>query len=245
MSIPQPPWTSTGKKMESKCRKALFDFSMLDHTAGLAIALSGGKDSLSLLFMLKAILGRGFPDLPLTALHVSGEFSCGASLDSGFLQTICNGLRVPLLISEPEKREEKTLACYSCSRERRKLLFNAAKKKNISTIAFGHHQDDSIQTLLLNLLHKGEFAAMLPKILMRDYQVTIIRPLIYIPEQEITTFAKQYGFARVTCRCPVGSRSKRSTVKQLLTQIEEVFPHASSNLALASHTYGSKKAMKL
>jgi len=216
---------------------------MLDDTKGIAVALSGGKDSLSLLFMLKAILGRGFPDLPLTALHVSGEFSCGASLDATFLQSICKELDIPLLISQSEQKRD-TLACYRCSRERRRLLFDAAKKRDVSTIAFGHHRDDSTQTLLLNLLHKGEFAAILPKLHMQNYQVTIIRPLIYVPEQEIATFAKHCGFARITCRCPLGNCSKRSEVKQLLKQMETVFPHANSNLARAAHLYGSTKAMR-
>ena len=78
-----------------------------------------------------------------------------------------------------------------------------------TTIAFGHHQDDSAQTLLLNLLHKAEFAGNLPKVPMHDYGITIIRPMIYVDEDSLRTFAKQYGFARITCQCPVGQKSKR------------------------------------
>lgn len=240
--LPSPPWTGKGKKIESMCRKALFDFSLLDQANGVAVALSGGKDSLSLLFMLKAILGRGFPSLRLIAVHVEGEFSCGASVHESFLRGICRELNIPLLIRQSTQKRE-TLACYRCSRERRKLIFEAAKSEGISTVAFGHHQDDSSQTLLLNLLHKGEFAANLPKVPMYDYGVTIIRPLIYVPEKEIKQFATQYGFSRITCQCPVGQRSKRVVVKGLLKLMEEEFPNAGSNLAYAARLYGLKKAM--
>lgn len=243
LPIARPPWTKLGKKLESMCRKALFEFNLLDGVDRLAIALSGGKDSLALLFLLKAILGKGFPEIPLHAIHVTGEFSCGASVQEGFIKQICAELNVPLTICcSTQKRE--TLACYRCSRERRRLIFDAAKDVGAKTVAFGHHRDDSVQTLLLNLLHKGEFAANLPKVPMHDYGVTIIRPFIYVAEKEIIEFAKLHGFARITCKCPVGQDSKRQVVKQALKRIEEDFPNASQNLAQAAMQYGSKKALE-
>src|SRR6202035_5836680 len=130
------------------------------------------------------------------------------------------------------------LECYGCSRERRRLLFNAAKELRIETIAFGHHQDDNAQTLLMNLLHKGEFAGMLPKLRMHDYGVTIIRPLTYIAENDIRTFATQYGFLRIMCRCPVGQNSLRKKVDSMLSEIEDIFPNARANIAGASLKYG-------
>lgn len=240
--IAQPPWTALGKELESRLRKALFDFSMLDKgVEKVAIALSGGKDSLALLFMLHAIRGRGFPMFEIHAIHVDGEFSCGAGVDAGFLGAICRELGVNLIFrSSTQKREE--LECYRCSRERRTLIFNAAKEVGATTIAFGHHRDDSAQTLLLNLFHKAEFAANLPKVHMHDYGVTIIRPLIYIDEESIRTFANHYGFSRISCGCPVGQKSKRKAVDQLLKEIEVHFPHVRSNLAKAGIMYGSDKA---
>lgn len=245
MKIPiaRPPWTKKGKVLESMCRKALFEFSLLEGANGVAVALSGGKDSLTLLFLLRAILSKGFPDLPLIAIHVGGEFSCGASVHSSFLEGICQELKVPLILRTSTQKRE-TLACYRCSRERRRLIFEAAKEAGITTIAFGHHRDDSTETLLLNLLHKGEFAANLPKVPMYHYGVTIIRPLIYVAEKEIIEFAKCYGFARITCQCPVGQQSKRQVIKELIAQIEEEFPNAASNLALAAQKYGSEKALE-
>jgi len=238
-----PPWTQIGKKIESTTRKALFDFQLLEGATGLSIALSGGKDSITLLIMLKAILGRGFPDLPLHAIHVTGEFSCGASVQESFLRGICDKLEVPLTIRESKQKLE-TLACYRCSRERRKLIFEAAKEVGSPIVAFGHHEDDSIQTLLMNLLHKGEFAANLPKVPMHDYGVTIIRPLLYVPEKAIYEFAKLHGYARITCQCPVGQDSKRMEVKNLLKDMEAIFPNAQTNLAQAALKYGSTKALE-
>ncbi len=240
--IAKPPWTALGKELESAMRKALFDFSMLEKgVEKVAVALSGGKDSLSLLFLLHAIRGRGFPPFEIHAVHIDGEFSCGAGIDSAFLGAICRELGVNLIHrSSTQKREH--LECYRCSRERRSLIFEAAKEVGATTIAFGHHRDDSAQTLLLNLLHKAEFAANLPKVPMRDYGVTIIRPLIYIDEESLRSFAKWYGFARISCQCPVGQHSKRKVVKQILTEIETHFPHARSNLAKAGLLYGSDKA---
>lgn len=243
MTIPiaRPPWTALGKRLESTFRKALFDFDMLKDVSKLAIALSGGKDSLTLLFLIKAIAGRGFPSLDLYAIHVSGEFSCGAGVDESYLKAICDELGVQFMTCHSTQKLE-TLECYSCSRERRRLLFDAAKSVGATTIAFGHHRDDQIQTLLMNLLHKAEFAGNLPKITMHEYGVTIIRPLIYIAEQDIRTFAQQQGFARIMCRCPVGQHSMRKTVDTLLSEIEEKFPNARENLAKAGLMYGSQKA---
>lgn len=241
LPVAAPPWTGLGKKIESMCRKAMFDFKLLENVEKVAIALSGGKDSLTLLFMLCAIRGRGFGNFEIAAIHVGGEFSCGAGLGKGYLEKICERLGV-VYVEKTSEQKERTLECYSCSRERRSLIFQAAKDLGMTTIAFGHHRDDSIQTLMMNLLHKAEFSANLPKVEMFDYGVTIIRPLIYISEKEIKEFAKLYGFARITCQCPVGQNSMRKKVDGLISHIEEFFPNARENLAQASRNYGSDKA---
>lgn len=245
MTIPiaQPPWTGLGKRLESATRKALYDYNMLEGVNKVAIALSGGKDSLTLLFLLKAISGKGFPELDIHAVHVSGEFSCGAGVNMGYLKGICDALGVNLIVRESTQKLE-TLECYSCSRERRTMLFEAAKSVGATTIAFGHHRDDNAQTILMNLLHKGEFAGNLPKLTMHDYGVTIIRPLIYVNERDIKTFSQQQGFLRITCRCPVGQTSMRRKVDDLLNEIEELYPNARENIAKAGLLYGSDKASR-
>jgi tRNA 2-thiocytidine biosynthesis protein TtcA len=243
LPIASPPWTALGRKMESLCRKALYDFSLIEGEEKIGIALSGGKDSLTLLYLLKAISGRGFPPFSLHAFHVQGEFSCGSSIDKNFLSSICSALSVPITFCTSTQTLEK-LECYSCSRERRSLIFHAAKQEGCKVIAFGHHRDDSIQTLLMNLLHKAEFAAILPKVPMYDYGITIIRPLLYISEQEIRDFAKLHDFHRITCQCPVGQHSLRKQTENLISQIEETFPNARQNLFQASLEYASDKAIR-
>lgn len=243
LPIARPPWSGLGKRLESATRKALYDFKMLDGVSKIAVALSGGKDSLSLLFLLKAISGRGFPPLEIHAIHVHGEFSCGAGVNLDYLRAICRELDVNFVVCESTQKLE-TLECYSCSRERRRLLFDAAKEVGAKTIAFGHHRDDNAQTVLMNLLHKGEFAGNLPKIVMADYGVTIIRPLIYISEQQIRTFAEQHKFARIMCQCPVGQNSMRRQVDRLLDHIEPLYPNVRANIARAGLLYGSDKASR-
>ena len=240
--VARPPWTKLGRRLESMCRKAVYEFDLLQGVKKLGIALSGGKDSLTLLYLLKAMAGRGVPNLELYAIHISGAFSCGAGISEGFLRGICQELEVTFLACSSKQEEEK-LECYSCSRERRKLIFESAKNAGIDTVAFGHHRDDSVQTLLMNLLHKGEFAAMLPKVPMHDYGVTIIRPLIYISEEEIREFAQMYGFSRLVCQCPIGQKSMRKKTKELIAQLEKQFPNARGNLSDASLKYGAQKAV--
>ena len=243
LPIASPPWNKRGKRLESMIRKALYEHQMLVGASKIAIALSGGKDSLTLLFMLKAILGRGFPALDLCAIHVGGEFSCGAGIQESYLRSICRQLDVDF-VSCVSTQKRETLECYSCSRERRRLIFDASKQEGATTIAFGHHRDDHAQTLLLNLLHKGEFAGNLPKIEMVDFGVTIIRPLIFAEEVEIGHFAKENGFARITCQCPVGQNSMRKQVDRLLNEMEVLFPNVRANVAHAGFLYGSDKARK-
>jgi len=214
---------------------------MIDGPLKIAIALSGGKDSLTLLYMLKKITGRGFPDFSIEAIHIAGEFSCGAGISLQFLHQVCQNLEVPLhIVTTTHEAKE----CYSCSRDRRRHLFTKAKEIGATTIAFGHHRDDSIQTLLMNLLHKGEFAANLPRVPMVHYGVTIIRPLILASEEEIIAFSKEKGYLRLTCQCPIGQNSLRRQVKDLLGEIEVLYPNAKTNLAYAGLTYGSHKALE-
>jgi len=234
-------FSGLGKRLESVFRKALFDFSMIEDEK-IAVALSGGKDSLSMLYFLNKISGRGFKKLDIHAIFIDGEYTCGASILSTDLEKICDELGVTFH-KVFQKQDLENLSCYPCSRRRRTLLFEKAKELGIKTIAFGHHKEDNIETLLLNLLHKAEFSALMPKIDMKDYGVTIIRPLIYISEDEIIRFSKQQGFYRISCQCPFGQNSKRVHVKSLLKEMEKVFPNTRNNIAYAANKYGSKKPL--
>lgn len=240
--LAQPPWTGLGARLESLCRKALLEFSLLENAPKISVALSGGKDSLTLLYLLKAISGRGVPPFKLVAIHVAGNFSCGASLGEKFLKPLCDQIDVPLIICQSKETAEEDLQCYSCSRERRRLIFEAAKAADAPVIAFGHHRDDAVETMLMNLLHKAEFAGNLPKVPMHAYGVTLIRPLLFVTEEEIRSFAQMYGFHRIVCQCPVGQRSLRRKTKELLSDIQSIYPNARTNLFQAMLAFGSTKA---
>lgn len=242
--FPTRPWSGTFRKLESATRKALFEFSMIEGISRLAVAVSGGKDSLTLLSLLHAICGRGTQPIELVCLHISGDFSCGASVSRNLLTSLCEEQKIPLFIHDLPP-EYKPNGCYSCSRIRRKLLFDMAKSHNCSTIAFGHHRDDNIQTLLMNLCHKGEFSGLLPKITLVKYGMTIIRPLIHLKEADISSFAKNHGFLRVTCSCPYGKSSFRKKTDSAIDVLTALYPNTRDNLARASLYYGSQKAAKI
>lgn len=229
------------KRLESSVRKAAHHFHLLEDVDHLAVALSGGKDSLTLLTILLALRGRGFPPFTLSAIHIDGAFTCGAGVQIDFLRAFCEKREVPLYVRHSTQTLE-TLSCYPCSRERRSLLFDEAKKIGATTLAFGHHQDDCVQTFLMNLFQKGEAEGMLPKLKMYHYGVTIIRPLVYITEAQIREFAKSQGFARITCRCPVGEHSGRMHVENMLKEMEHHFPNVRSNLASVARSVSTGKA---
>lgn len=230
------------KIIESLMRKAIFLHKLIPEGAKITVALSGGKDSLTLMHLLHRINGHGIPPFSLHAVHVSGEFSCGAGVSQQYLNECCEEIGVPLTVVESSQKLE-TLECYSCSRERRRLLFDASKAHGSNIVAFGHHRDDHIQTLLMNLLHKGEFAGNLAKVPMIHFGVTIIRPLLLISEEQIIAYAKERGFLRAMCRCPVGQKSLRKKAEDMIKQLEEVFPNARVNLARAGWLRGSDGAL--
>ena len=168
-------------------------------------------------------------------------YSCGAGINIDYLKDICEQLEINFITRESKQKLE-TLECYSCSRERRRLLFDAAKDVGATTIAFGHHRDDNAQTILMNLLNKGEFAGNLPKIHMQDlWRHHHSSSSIYC-RTRYKCFAEQYGFARFMCRCPVGQHSMRKKVNDLLKEMEALYPNARENIAKAGLRYGSNKA---
>ncbi len=242
INIAQPPWGKLERKLESLCRKAIFDFSLFEGIESLAIALSGGKDSLSLLFLMKALIGRGLPNIDLHAIHIENEMTDPKF--KKYLSDICDKLNINFTI-RPNNKIIEDLNCYKCSRTRRNLIFEIAKEKNISTVAFGHHREDNIETLLMNLFHKGEFCSMLPKLKMIKYDITIIRPLIYVSEKEIIEFVKKYDYLKITCECPRSSATQRKITQNIIKHIEKDFPNIRSNLSSASFLYGSDKAKRI
>lgn len=217
--------------IESNVRKACKDFDLIqDDDNHIALALSGGKDSLTLLFILNAISGRGFPKFKITAIHVSGSPSCGAGISLNFLQKICDSLNVDFINVVGPHIPEEELSCYPCSRIRRTLIFDAAKNAGATTIAFGHHKDDVIDTAIMNMLHKATVESMNPSIYMYKYGIKIIRPLYYTKQREIIKFVKNRSLLRATCQCPVGQFSLRKKASDLRKDIDALFSKGSINI---------------
>lgn len=239
MNLEKKSWPKVGRKIESSVRKAIADFNLFEDDAPVLVALSGGKDSITLLLMLAAISGRGIPPLKIYAAHISSEEVCGQNLPTDSIKELCNRLNIKLIIRSSKKIRH--LGCYACSRIRRRALFDIAKELNIKKVAFGHQRDDNIETLLLNLFQKGEFKAILAKLQMYQYDIEIIRPLIYVKEEDIKNFVKNFPFPKKE-DCLYPKNSKREYVKELIKNIEKGFPNIKKNLSTSAFLYGSKKA---
>lgn len=217
------------KKIEKLIRKAILSFNLIPKDQKIAIALSGGKDSLTLLDLLSKIQGKGFAKFDLKAFHVRGTYSCGASQSLKSIEQFCSSREVDLTVLEQIQKREQ-LKCYPCSRQRRSLLFRAAKTEGYNTIAFGHHKQDHLETLMMNVFNKGEFLGLKPKLNMTHYEQTIIRPLIYVEEHHVVKYAQDQKFLPQVCQCPVGQTSHRREVKNFMQSLKNVFPYAEERL---------------
>lgn len=221
------------KNINKLIRKGLLSFDLIPQDQKIAIALSGGKDSLSLLHLLHSIQGNGLPALQLKAFHVRGTYSCGASTSLPSLKQFCADRNVELTVLEQHQTPEQ-LKCYPCSRQRRSLLFQAVKNAGYETLAFGHHKNDHIETMMMNLFNKGEFLGLIPKLKMVRYGLTIIRPLLYIEEDLLIKYAQKHRFLPQVCQCPVGQTSHRREVKDFMHKLKLVFPYGEERLFEAS-----------
>ena len=214
------------KKIQSLIRKACHMFGLINNDDHIAVSLSGGKDSLALLLNLHAIQGYDFK-FKLSAVHVTGSQTCGAGVSVQHLKKICDDLNIDLHILEQKGIHT---SCYPCSYERRSLIFRFSKSHGMNKVAFGHHADDTIETLLMNLLHKGKLNAMHPSLYMKHYGIVIIRPLIFVRERMIIQYVKEKSLLRVMCKCPIGAQSLRFQTKQLMNELVRTFPNSESNL---------------
>lgn len=247
-NAPRPTFrpSSLFPKLLSLMRCALHRYELLppgETPLPLAIALSGGKDSLMMMWALKELSGRGMRTLKIEALHVGGVHNCGAAIGRAQLLSFCDQLEIPLHELKSEDHREK--GCYSCARERRRLLFEKVKALGCDVIAFGHHRDDNAQTMLLNMLHGAKPAGMLPKVTMHHYDVTIVRPMILVPESLIISQAKKNNLLRATCICPLGAHTYREKTKKALKELEELFPRAREHLADIALKWGDRGALEV
>ncbi len=221
---------NVGQRLQERFRKALRDYRLIDDGDKILVGLSGGKDSLCLLELLARQSKIFFPKFSVEAVHVRME-NIQYETDTTYLQQFCDNLDVPLHIIttrfETEKEGKKSKpACFLCSWQRRKQLFNLAQEIGCKKIALGHHQDDMIHTALMNLTFQGHFSSMSPSLKMDKMPLTIIRPLCLCEEADIIEYAAQQGYQKQLKQCPYEHDTNRTSVQGLFVQMQQLNPKA-------------------
>jgi len=205
--------------------RALHRYDMISQGDRILVGLSGGKDSLSLLWMLSERSARIPIDYALNAVYVDPGF------DSGFgdpLTAFCRELSVPLQVEAtdfgriahgPTNRENP---CFLCSRKRRQRIFEVAEQLGCNKIALGHNKDDIIETMFMNMAFAGEISTMVPSQSFFSGRFTIIRPLAYSDESTIYRFWEESGFPKLVNPCPSAGTSRRRMMKEMLSGLYSV-----------------------
>ncbi|MCA9567640.1 MAG: tRNA 2-thiocytidine(32) synthetase TtcA [Myxococcales bacterium] len=240
--------TRVNKKLLAAAAKASQDFGLVEPGDRILVALSGGKDSYALMVLLEQMRRKAPFDFELV----------GVNLDQGhpgFQQHVivewceANGFAHHMLHRDTytvvkEKTPEGKAYCSMCSRLRRGILYDAAQDLGCTKIALGHHRDDVVETLLLNLFYSGQLKAMPPRLVSDDARNVVIRPLVYCDEADIVTFAEEQAFPVLPCTlCGTQEGLQRVAIKRLLGDLHARNPKVKGNVfaALAnvkpSHLY--------
>ena len=229
------------EKLWKTFNKALGQYQLIDEDDKILVGLSGGKDSLCLLEFLARRSKVHVPHFTVEALHVRME-NIYYETDTNYLQSFCDRLGVPLrivttsfnadvspLTSHPSPLKVKP-ACFLCSWQRRKQLFNIAQELGCTKIALGHHQDDLLHTALMNLTFQGQFSTMPAKLKMKKMPLTIIRPLCLCQEADIRQYAEQQHYEKQLKLCPYEKNTNRTTAEVLFQQMQQMNKEARYSL---------------
>lgn len=227
------------KKIKNAVGRAIADYSLIEEGDRIAVAVSGGKDSYSLLHLLEALRRRAPVKYELTAITIdSGYPGFRSDIIAGHLQE--SGFRYHIEKTDhydiiKEKRRPGSSYCSICARLKRGVLYTLAQKFGCNKLALGHHLDDFIETLLLNQFFVGTLKAMAPSMLADNGETTVIRPLVYVEERDIIAFSRTNGFPVVCCCCPVCGKAdhQRKRMKGLLTELEQEIPSVKKSLLTA------------
>ena len=211
------------KRILSYTRRAVDDYEMIHEGDRIAVGISAGKDSLTLLHAL-AGLRRFYPKrFELVAITVDMGFE---GMDFTPIRELCEQLDVPYIIAKTEisriifdVRKEKN-PCSLCAKMRRGALHNAAKEAGCNVVALGHHFDDVVETFMLNLFYEGRIGCFKPVTYLSRKDITVIRPMIYMPEKDIRYFANRVSLPVVKSTCPADGNTERESMKQLLHTLE-------------------------
>lgn len=221
------------QKLLSYLRKAIDEFHMIEEGDKIAVALSGGKDSISMLMGLKN-LQRFYPkqfDLIAVSIDPGFEF-----FNTQLLEDTCRKIGVPLFIEKSHSKEivfdirKEKNPCSLCANLRRGALNSVAIREGCNKIALGHNEDDVLETFFLNLLYAGNIGTFAPVSYMDRSKITLIRPLIYTSEKYIRNFVKRNHITIMAKTCPMDGYSKREDIKQFIYSLSKDIPNVRANI---------------
>ena len=221
------------QRILSEMRKAIRAYNMIENGDKIAVCLSGGKDSITMLIGLKQLQKYFDKDFEIVAVSVNPSFDF---FDVDFLKETCDSLEVPLIVEESHIKEivfdirKEKRPCSLCANIRRGILNSVAIRENCNKIALGHNEDDVLETFLMNLFLTGAFSTFGPSSYMDRSKITVIRPLIYLPEKEIKKFIKRENIKVMKKNCPMDGISKREYMKDLLYKLSTDIPMVRANL---------------
>ncbi len=219
--------------------RAILDYGLIAEGDRVLVGVSGGTDSFALLDLLRSPM-IFVPKFSVTAVHIDLGFA-GGERDAGLIEGELKKMVSDYVIEETDigplahSEFNRKNPCFLCSRLRRKRIFEIAEAKGCNRIAFAHHRDDIIETLLINLFYGREISTMKPNQSIFNGALHIVRPLAYLREGLIKKYAGERGFNVVANRCPTGKTSKRLYVKELLHSLEKENPQIRHNIWTAMH----------
>lgn len=240
------------KHLFRRFHQACQQYGLLADGDKVLIGLSGGKDSL----LLTELLGRQarifVPRIEVTAVHIRVRERNYQS-DLTYLESFCREAGVPFMVRDTEiknptaddQRQKTKDPCFVCAWYRRKALLELAQELGCNKIALGHHRDDILHTLLMNLTFQGSFATMPPLLKLDKMPLAHIRPLCLIDEKDIVRYAELRGYQKQTRLCPFEHASSRTEVRQLFAELEKLNPDIRSSLWNAMHNVKNDYLPKL
>ena len=221
------------QRILSHMRKAIEEYKMIEEGDKIAVCLSGGKDSITMLHAFKNLQIFYPKKFNIIAVSVNPGFEF---FDTTFLEDICNKIDVPLFIEKSNAKEivfdirKEKNPCSLCANLRRGVINSIANREGCNKIALGHNQDDVLETFLLNLLYAGNIGTFSPVSYMDRSKVTLIRPLVYTPEKEIKRYVKRNDISVMAKVCPMDGTSKREDMKNLIFSLSKNIPMIRANL---------------
>lgn len=220
------------RRIEQRFMKGIVQYGLIEEEDKILVGLSGGKDSLALLELLARRSRIYKPRFSVVAVHVVMT-NIAYESDMDYLRTYAEGLGVPFVRYETSfdpSTDNRKSPCFLCSWNRRKALFTVAKEQGCNKIALGHHMDDILETLLMNMTFQGAFSTMPPRLVMRKFDMTIIRPMCLVHESDLVEMAALRGYRKQIKNCPYEKDSHRSEMKDVLKRLEAMNPEARFSL---------------